>query len=54
MEVANAAEWQQARTVFVHTSGVEGFLGIAHPAAALFERPFALAGKGILKKNLIL
>ncbi len=38
------AEWQQARTVVVHTPGDEVLFGLAHPAAALFERPFSLDG----------
>jgi arginine deiminase len=31
-------------TVIVHTPQDEVFAGVAHPAAALFERPFSLAG----------
>lgn len=44
MDIGNRAEWQQAKTVVVHTPGTEIFFGLAHPAAALFERPFSLAG----------
>ena len=43
-QAGSAAEWQQARTVVVHTPGDEIFLGLAHPAAALYERPFSLEG----------
>ena len=42
--VGSAAEWDQARTVIVHTPGDEVRFGLAHPAAALFERPFSLEG----------
>lgn len=42
--VGSAAEWQQAETVVVHTPGDEIFFGLAHPAAALYERPFSLEG----------
>lgn len=38
------AEWEQARSVVVHTPGDEVMLGLAHPTAALFERPFSLEG----------
>ncbi|MDO9558300.1 MAG: arginine deiminase family protein [Syntrophales bacterium] len=44
IEVGNIAEWRQARTVVVHTPGVEVFFGLTHPSAALFERPFSLVG----------
>lgn len=43
-QVGSAAEWQQAKTVVVHTPGDEIFFGLAHPAAALYERPFSLEG----------
>ncbi len=42
--IGNGAEWRQPRTVVVHTPGTEVLFGLAHPAAALFERPFSLAG----------
>jgi arginine deiminase len=40
--VGSAAEWYQAKHILMHTPGDELFLGVVHPAAALFERPFAL------------
>lgn len=42
--VGSRAEWLAAKTVVVHTPGDEIFFGLAHPAAALFERPFSLDG----------
>lgn len=42
--VGSRAEWDPARTVVVHTPGEEIRFGLAHPAAALFERPFSLEG----------
>jgi len=43
-QAGSAAEWQQAKTVVVHTPGDEIFFGLVHPAAALYERPFSLDG----------
>jgi len=43
-QAGSAAEWLQAKTVVVHTPGDEILNGLAHPAAALFERPFSLEG----------
>ncbi len=43
-QAGSAAEWQQAKTVVVHTPGDEIFFGLVHPAAALYERPFSLEG----------
>ena len=40
--VGSAAEWYQAKHILMHTPGDELFLGVVHPAAALFERPFAV------------
>ena len=51
--VGSAAEWLQARTVVVHTPGDEAFFGIAHPAAALYERPFSLNGARIEHQEFI-
>ncbi len=42
--VGSSAEWLDAKTVVVHTPGDEIFFGLAHPAAALFERPFSMEG----------
>lgn len=44
VEAGSRAEWLPARTVFVHTPGDEVRFGLAHPRAALFERPFSLEG----------
>lgn len=43
-KIGSAAEWLPAREILVHTPGEELFLGVLHPAAALFERVFSLAG----------
>ena len=40
--VGSAAEWYRARHILMHTPGEELFLGVIHPAAALFEKPFAM------------
>lgn len=50
-QVGSVAEWLQATTVVVHTPGDEIFLGLAHPAAALFERPFSLEGARMCRCN---
>ncbi|MBA4418041.1 MAG: amidinotransferase [Syntrophus sp. (in: bacteria)] len=42
IQTGSAAEWLSPKTVIVHTPGDEVFLGLTHPAAALFERPFSL------------
>lgn len=34
------AEWQQARTILMHTPGLELFDGVVHPSAGLFEHYF--------------
>lgn len=34
------AEWQRARTILMHTPGMELFDGIIHPSAGLFDRYF--------------
>ncbi len=38
------AEWDRPTEALVHTPGDELFLGVVHPEAALFERPFDLQG----------
>lgn len=40
IEVKNRAEWEIATTALMHTPEEELFLGVLHPDAALFERPF--------------
>jgi len=42
--LGSRAEWLAAKTVVVHTPGDEIFFGLAHPTAALFERPFSMDG----------
>jgi len=42
--VGSSSEWLAAKTVVVHTPGDELFFGLAHPTAALFERPFSMDG----------
>ena len=41
--VGSQAEWLRPREVVVHTPGEEVFVGVVHPAAALFERAFSLS-----------
>lgn len=36
------AEWLPAKTILMHMPDDEIFLGVVHPAAALFEQPFSL------------
>jgi arginine deiminase len=36
------AEWDPAKMVLMHTPGEEILLGVVHPDAALFEKPFSL------------
>ena len=44
LQVGSAAEWKAPRDIIVHTPSEEVFVGVVHPAAALFERPFSLEG----------
>lgn len=44
LTTGSRAEWLPAQTVLVHTPGEEVLLGLTHPRAALFERPFSLEG----------
>ena len=41
-KVGCRAEWFPAKEILVHTPGQELFLGVIHPAAALFERSFSI------------
>ncbi|MFH1741320.1 MAG: arginine deiminase family protein [bacterium] len=43
-DVGSRAEWHIAKRVLMHTPGDELFMGIVHPDAALFEKPFSIAG----------
>jgi Arginine deiminase len=40
LRVGSSAEWCEAETIIMHTPGQEVFLGVIHPDAALFEKPF--------------
>jgi arginine deiminase len=40
LEVGSSAEWYRPTDILMHTPGDELFLGVIHPAAALFERAF--------------
>lgn len=51
--VGSQAEWHRPKDVLVHTPGDEVFLGVVHPAAALFSRPFSLRGAQIEHERLI-
>jgi arginine deiminase len=53
VKAGSYAEWQTARTVVVHTPGDEVLFGLAHPAAALFERAFSLDGAKQEHRNFI-
>ncbi len=44
LQVGCRAEWDRPVEVLLHTPGEELFLGVLHPEAALFERPFDLEG----------
>ncbi len=41
-KLGSAAEWLPAKMILMHTPGEEIFLGVVHPAAALYEKPFSL------------
>ena len=43
-QVGCFAEWQQPTDILMHTPQEELFVGVIHPEAALFERPFSIAG----------
>lgn len=42
VKVGAEAEWHSAKKIIMHTPGDEFFMGVIHPAAALFEKPFSL------------
>jgi arginine deiminase len=42
VKVGQRAEWDQPKKILMHTPGDEVFMGILHPAAALYEKPFSL------------
>ena len=45
-KVGAKAEWQAPKEVLMHTPGEEVFLGVIHPKAALFEKPFSIKKAG--------
>lgn len=51
--VGSRAEWLPAKEILVHTPGEELFLGVVHPAAALFERAFSLQDAAREHRNYI-
>ncbi|MDO8281776.1 MAG: arginine deiminase family protein [Thermodesulfovibrionia bacterium] len=53
VQVGNHAEWEPVREVLVHTPDQELFLGVVHPAAALFERAFGIDGAAEEHRNYI-
>jgi arginine deiminase len=44
VKVGSKAEWSAPKAILMHTPGDEIFLGVVHPAAALFEKPFSIKG----------
>ncbi|MBW1744125.1 MAG: amidinotransferase [Deltaproteobacteria bacterium] len=42
VRVGQQAEWGHPKKILMHTPGDEVFMGILHPAAALYEKPFSL------------
>ena len=42
VKVGAKAEWHPAKKIIMHTPGDEFFMGVIHPAAALFEKTFSL------------
>ena len=42
VKVGQRAEWDHPKTILMHTPGDEVFLGVLHPEAALYEKPFDL------------
>jgi len=41
-KVGQKAEWEHPKKVLMHTPGDEIFMGVLHPEAALYEKPFSL------------
>ncbi len=42
VKIGSEAEWFPSKTILMHTPGDEIFLGVVHPDAALFEKPFSI------------
>jgi len=45
-EIGAQAEWMAPKKILMHTPGDEVFLGVLHPDAALFEKPFSIKKAG--------
>ena len=41
-KVGQKAEWEHPKKILMHTPGDEVFMGVLHPEAALYEKPFNL------------
>jgi arginine deiminase len=41
-KVGQKAEWEHPKKILMHTPGDEIFMGVLHPEAALYEKPFSL------------
>jgi len=41
-KVGQKAEWDYPKKILMHTPGDEVFMGVLHPEAALYEKPFSL------------
>ena len=41
-KVGQKAEWEYPKKILMHTPGDEVFMGVLHPEAALYEKPFSL------------
>jgi len=41
-KVGQKAEWEYPKKILMHTPGDEIFMGVLHPEAALYEKPFSL------------
>lgn len=42
IKIGQKAEWEYPKKILMHTPGDEIFMGIIHPKAGLFEKPFSL------------
>lgn len=42
VKVGQKAEWEHPKKILMHTPGDEVFMGVLHPEAALYEKPFNL------------
>lgn len=51
--VGSYAEWGKPTDILMHTPQQELFVGVIHPEAALFERPFSISGAAAEHRNFI-